>query len=46
MAGGEGGIMTGAGAGLGEHGVGLGEAIARVGAGGGVPGFFSGLDWT
>lgn len=38
--------ITGAGGGLGECGVGVGEAVASVGAGGGVPGFFSGLDWT
>lgn len=38
--------ITGAGGGLGERGVGVGEAVASVGAGGGVPGFFSGLDWT
>lgn len=38
--------MIGAGGGLGERGVGAGEAVASAGAGGGVPGFFSGLDWT
>lgn len=46
MAGGGGVTITGAGGGLGERGVGVGEAVASVGAGGGVPGFFSGLDWT
>lgn len=37
---------TGAGGGLGERGVGGGEAAAVGGAGGGVPGFFSSLGWS
>lgn len=38
--------ITGAGGGLGERGVGAGVAVVATGAGGGVPGFFSGFDWT
>jgi len=41
-----GGGVTITGGGLGERGVGVGVAADRAGTGGGVPGFFSGLDWT
>lgn len=44
MAGGEGVTISGAGGGLGERGEGV--DVVATGVGGGVPGFFSGLDWT
>lgn len=44
MAGGGGVTITGAEGGLGKSSVWAGVVV--VGDGGGVPGFFSGLDWT